>query len=91
MSLDALFWASHETRINGPASKLVLLMMANDADADGVVIIEPHTFASSCCLSLDALKSAMRDLLDRGLIERVADERVKQQTRLAYRLQGLDP
>lgn len=91
MSIDALFWAAHEIRVNGPHSKLVLLMMANDADVDGVAIVEPHTFASSCCLSLPDLKTAMRDLLDRGLIERVDDPRVRQQTRLAYRLQGIDP
>lgn len=91
MSIDALHWAIHENRLPSPTVKLVLLMMANDADGDHTVLMEPHLFASSCCLSLDELKVALRSLLDRGLIEHVKDDgRKRRQTQIVYRLQGYD-
>lgn len=89
MSIDAVHWALHESRLPSPTVKLVLLMMANDADSDCTVVIEPHLFASACCLSLDELKVALRALLERGLIEHVKDDgRKRRQTQVVYRLTG---
>lgn len=90
MSTEAFHWALHESRANTPTVKLALLLMADQADADCVVIVEPHTFATEARLTLDTLREVLRELLQKGLIERVVDPRVKQQTRVAYRLQGYD-
>lgn len=91
MSIDTLHWAIHESRLPSPTVKLVLLMLANDADSNNTVVVEPHLFASACCLSLDELKVAFRALLERGLIELVKDDgRKRRQTQFVYRLQGYD-
>lgn len=90
MPAETIAWA-HQTQCADPLTKLVLLMLADQADAEGVALIEPHQFTSLCCCSLDELKTALRWHLERGLIERVKDDpRIKRQTQVAYRLQGWD-
>lgn len=90
MSVDTLHWALH-THCDDPFQKLVLILMADDADKDHVALIEPHLFASACHLSLDDLRRVMVRLLERGLIERVKDDpRATRQTVVAFRLQGYD-
>lgn len=90
MPAETIAWA-HQVRCPNPVTKLALLMLADQADAEGVALIEPHLFTSLCECQLDELKPALRWLLDSGVISRVKDDpRIKRQTQIAYRLQGLD-
>lgn len=90
MSTEALHFALSDTRANTPVLKLVLILLADEAGSDGVVLIEPHLFAPACRLSLDDLRIAMRQLMHFGLIEKVQDPRIKQQTQAAFRVTGYD-
>lgn len=86
MSTEALSWAFRQARANTPQSRLALILLADMADQDGVAIITPHLFASDCRVTLDLLRIVIRDLLDLGLIAKVSDPRIKNQTSVAYQI-----
>jgi hypothetical protein len=90
MTISATAWAFSQTGIS-PAAKLVLIMMSDCADDEGIAIVEPTRLASMCQMTLDELRKVFQDLIHRGTLERVVNEkRITRQTLVAYRLNGVE-
>lgn len=75
MSLEAITWA-YRTTVGSPTRKAVLLVLANYADQDDSAYPSRQRIAKMTELGLTAVKDALRDLKDMGVI-RETEERFR--------------
>lgn len=69
MSAEAMVWALR-SKVKSPAERLVLLMMADNINCDGVSTLSNEWLMEVCCLSQGDLTETLTGLQGDGHIKR---------------------
>lgn len=86
MSTKAVSWAIHSFRVDNPQVKLILILLAENADENGVCWPSQKATADKAGCSLSTVKRVQRLLERHGVITVIRKRAGEQKTKNVYRL-----